>query len=325
VPTRLCIVIVNYRTAPLVAECLRSIAEQAANLGGMRVVVADNASGDDSTSTLGGLIEREGWGGWVSLLALPRNGGFAAGNNAAIGLATGFERPDYFVLLNPDTICRPGAIGALVDFMESHPRAGIAGSRLEDASGAPAHSAHNFFSPLGELEAGARLGILSRALGRFAVTPPAREQRHECGWVSGAALAVRASVFKQIGLFDEGFFLYFEEVDFCARARKAGWQVWHVPESRVVHFEGAATGIQDARRRRAPYWYHSRRRYFVKHHGVAGLLMADALWALGRGSLALRRALGLGSGDGAPEPRRFAADLLWGDLRALVDGEVWGI
>jgi hypothetical protein len=91
----------------------------------------------------------------------------------------------------------------------------------------------------------------------------------------------------------------------------------------VLHFEGAATGIRLARRRRPGYWYDSRRRFFVKAYGVAGLLAADAMWALGRVSLVTRRALGLGGRAGRDrEPARFALDLLGGDLKAIANGEL---
>ena len=116
---------------------------------------------------------------------------------------------------------------------------------------------------------------------------------------------------------DEGFFLYFEEVDFCTRVRQAGWQIWYVPDSCVMHHEGGATGIKN-RGRRPAYWYASRRRYFVKHFGASGLLRADALWAAGRTSLALRRLLRLGGAGAERDPKHFAFDLLWGDL-------VWAI
>lgn len=322
---RLWIVIVNYRTARLAAQCLRSLAAERASVPGLRVVVADNASGDGSVEDLQQCIEAEGWRDWVSVLPMPRNGGFAYGNNGAIRRALRSGACDYLLLLNPDTVCRPGALRALLAFMQAHPRAGIGGSLLEDEAGAPVQSAHHFFSPLGELEAAARLGLLSRLLRRHAVAQPLRGSAHPCDWVSGAALMVRRAVLDQVGPLDEGYFLYFEEVDFCRRARQAGWEVWSVPASRVQHLEGAATGIRVRERRRPAYWFDSRRRYFVKHHGVAGLLLADALWAAGRTSLGLRRLLRLGSGGTNLDPQRFAVDLIWGDLRALFDGELWNL
>jgi len=313
-------VIVNYRTAALVVECLRSIAAEAAALPGFRAVVVDNASGDGSVETLAGAIEREGWRGWASVIANDRNGGFASGNNVGIREALR-ARVDHVLLLNPDTVARSGAIRALSDFLDSHPQVGIAGSALENAAGGAECSAHNAPSPLGELESGASLGLLSRALRRHAVTPPLRDVAHECEWVSGASLMVKKEVFDSVGLLDEEYFLYFEEADFCLRARQAGWQVWFVPASRVVHLEGASTGIADTSRRRPRYWYDSRRRYFLKHFGAAGLVLADALWAVGTASLALRRFLRLGAGGNGRNPRRFALDLLWGDLRFLVTGK----
>ena len=230
------------------------------------------------------------------------------------------DRVDYLLLLNPDTIVHEGAIKALTAFMDAHPRVGIAGSLLENATGETECSAHRSPSPLSELEAGARFGPLTRLLARHVVSPPASTAAHECDWVSGASLLVRRRALEQIGPMDEGFFLYFEEVDFCCRAREAGWDVWFVPESRVVHLEGAATGIRAAKSRRPKYWYDSRRRFFVKHYGTAGLLAADALWAIGRLSFLVRRFLHLG-GTAGNDPKWFMVDLLWGDVRATFAGK----
>lgn len=324
--SRTWIVVVNYRTADLAIDCMRSLASQVDDLRGGRVVVADNASGDGSVEKLTDAIEREGWSTWAEVVPLDRNGGFAFGNNAGIRMALASpETVDYVMLLNPDTIVRPGAIRALAEFMGTHPNAGIAGSLLETPDGRVDCSAHRVHSPLSELDGGARLGILSRLLRRHIVSPPLRQEAHPCDWVSGASMIVRRSVIEEIGPMDEGFFLYFEEVDYCWRAKKAGWEVWYVPQSRVLHLEGAATGIKTAAKRRAGYWYDSRRRFFIKHYGVAGLLLADALWAVGRLSLLLRNILGLGGKGMEADPRRFMPDLLGGDLRAIASGQARAI
>ena len=319
------IVIVNYRTADLAIDCLRSLAAQTADLGGGRVLVIDNASGDDSVPKLTAAIERENWSNWAQVMPLDRNGGFSFGNNAGIRYALAAPvRVDHVLLLNPDTIAHPHAVKFLVDFMAAHPAVGIVGSLLENTAGGVDCSAHRDPTPLGELVSGARLGLLTRLLARHVISPPAKNKPHACDWVSGASMMLRREVIEQIGLMDEDFFLYFEEVDYCRRARTAGWSVWYLPESRVVHLEGASTGIQVGAKRRAGYWYASRRRFFIKHQGITGLLAADTLWALGRLSYLLRRLLRLGRFSIANDPKWFMFDLLAGDLRALLTGQALG-
>ena len=123
---------VNYRSAGLAVNCLRSLEPEVAGHPGARAVVVENASGDDSADRLARAIREDGWGGWASLVVAPRNGGFAAGNNLAIApaLASG-DPPDLIWMLNPDTLARPGALWGLVNFLAGHPEVGLAGSRLE--------------------------------------------------------------------------------------------------------------------------------------------------------------------------------------------------
>jgi hypothetical protein len=260
-------------------------------------------------------------------MPLDRNGGFAFGNNAGIRAALASpNHVDYVMLLNPDTVARAGAIKALVGFMGSYSRAGIAGSLLENANGGVECSAHRIHSPLSELDAGARLSPLSRLLHRYIVWGRPGTEAHQCDWVSGASLIMRREVLERVGLMDDGYFLYFEEVDFCRRAQKAGWECWYVPNSRVMHLEGASTGINAVAKRRAKYWYDSRRRFFVKHYGIAGLVAADVLWAIGRFSYLLRRILRISARFGeANDPKWYTFDLLWGDLWAILRGRVWRI
>jgi GT2 family glycosyltransferase len=137
---------------------------------------------------------------------------------------------------------------------------------------------------------------------------------------------VRRRVLEEIGEMDEGFFLYFEEVDFCHRARRAGWDVWYGACGTIVHHEGASTGIKVEARRRPAYWFDSRRRFFVKTYGTHALLTADLLRLLGRMSYLLRRLLRLGRATRHdPTPPRFHLDMLVGDLRALLKGELRGL
>lgn len=318
------VAIVNYRTGPLVVECLASLVSEVPELRGGRVIVVDNASGDGSVQHISTAIEANGWGEWSEVMALPRNGGFAYGNNRAIERARQLDAGiGTMVLLNPDTVVRPGGLRALQHHFDSHAESGIAGASIEDADGIRQRAAHPFPSPLTELVQGLQLGVAARLLGLASLGRAAEERSHPCDWVSGACFAVRRQVFDRIGLLDEGYFLYFEEVDFCLRARRAGWSCWYVADARVVHREGSSTGIRDAARRRPAYWFDSRRRYFTRAHGMLGLVAADLLWALGRASFVFRRAIGLGGARKLEQvPRRFAFDLLTGDARAILRGDL---
>ena len=308
---RLLIVIVNYRTADLTIDCLRSLRDQVVGRTGTSVVVTDNASGDSSASRIASAIEKSGWSDWVGLRPLEHNGGFACGNNAAIRPALqSADPPEYILLLNPDTIVRAGAIWALLEFMDAHPAVGIAGSRLEHPDGAAQPSAFRFPSVASELEEGARLGWVSRILNSRRVAPPPPDQPSPADWVAGASMIIRKAVFGAIGLLDERYFMYYEEVDFCRRAGAAGWPCWYVPQSRVIHLVGQSSGVTNANsplKRRPAYWFQSRRRYFLTHCGRMRTFLADLLWAAGFAQWRLRRAL-LGKPD--PDPRRLLSDFI---------------
>jgi GT2 family glycosyltransferase len=286
----LLVVIVNYRTADLTLDCLESLQEEVHSVSGTRVVVVDNASGDDSVARLEAAVRTRGW---ASIEPLERNRGFAAGNNAAIRpVLAAANPPRYVLLLNPDTIVRPGALRALVDFMDSRPDVGIAGSRLEEPDGTPQRSAFRFPSVLGELEGGLRLGAASRLLGRWVVAPEVPAGPGLTDWVAGACMMIRTTIFTAIGLLDEGYFMYFEEVDFCHRARRAGWPCWYVPAARVVHLVGQSSGVTHpsaARQRRPGYWFQARRRYFLVNHGRIATVLANLAWSLGHATYRLRR------------------------------------
>lgn len=292
---RLLIVIVNFRSASLCIDCLRSLAPEVAANAGTRVVVTDNPSGDNSVEEIGHAIARNNWSSWCELKPLPRNGGFAYGNNEAIRPALqSNDPPQYVLLLNPDTIVRPGAIRALLDFMDANAKAGIAGSRLMHENGDAQVSAFRFHTVLSELEAGVRLGFVSKLLKKRIVAPPVpqTQQPTQTDWVAGASMIIRREVFESAGLLDEGYFMYFEEVDFCLRARRAGWTCWYVPASRVVHLVGQSSGVTDvkqAKKRRPRYWFESRRRYFVKNHGKLKTAFADMFWMSGFVTYRMRR------------------------------------
>ncbi len=293
------VVIVNYKTADLTVACLQSLHDERSGTVPFRVVLVEGCSGDGPQ--LRRVIDARGWSAWVTLLMADKNGGFAFGNNIGIREAMAWAcPPEYVMLLNPDTEVRAGAIDALVSFMHERPQAGIAGSSFEGPDGDPWPIAFRFPSIVSELDRGLRLGWLSRVL-RSRVVPMSMSDRCEpVDWVSGASMLVRRSMLDQIGPMDDGFFLYYEEVDLCRRARRAGWQCWYVPQSRVMHISGQSTGVSSKGVKRRPmpaYWFESRRRYFVKHHGVWGARFADATYCFGLAVYKLRRRL-----FGLPDP-----------------------
>jgi len=290
---RLLIVILNYRTADLTIACLRSLQPEVTSLPGTQVIVTDNASGDGSADAIAAAIAAKGLSAWARCQPLPKNGGYAYGNNAPIRSALESPTPpDFVLLLNPDTEVRPGALAALLAFMRDHPECAIAGSRLEDERGQVHSSAFNFPSAWSELDRGLALGVVTRLLQKRSIHRPIPDAACEVDWVAGASMLVRREVFERIGLIDEAYFLYFEEVDFLLRARRAGLRTFYVPTSRVVHHMGASTGVTDIKQppRRIPtYWFDSRRRYFLKNHGLTHAALADAAFVLGHSAQRLRR------------------------------------
>jgi GT2 family glycosyltransferase len=293
---RVLVVIVNYKTAPLTVRCLQVLEPELKAIDGSRAVVVENASGD--ADELARAIRAYGWDDWVTLDVSDRNGGFAAGNNRAIRAALASDDPpEHVLLLNADTEVEPRAVRALRDFLDARPDVGLAGSRLVNPDGSDWPYAFRFYSAWSEFEIGVRLGLVTRLLEarRSWRTMGSATTPAPVDWVSGASLMIRREVFRDVGLLDDGFFLYYEETDFCLRARRAGWPCWYVPESRVMHIAGQSTGMAGSERRkgRVPsYWFESRRRYFLKNHGPAGALAADLAFGLGFSLWRLRRALG---------------------------------
>jgi len=278
------VVVVNYRTGALTVECLRSLAAEVAACPGTQVAVVDNCSGDGSADVIAAAIEREGWSAWATLLRAPINGGFSYGNNFAVRRAlASADPPDAFWLLNPDTQVRAGALSALVDFLHAHPWVGIVGSSLEGSDGVVWAHAFRFPTLLSEVSRGLRLRIVAELLKNHMVMMTMGDTAERVDWLPGASMMVRREVFESVGLMDEGYFLYFEETDFCLAARRANWECWYVPQSRVMHHAGQSTGVtgeQGSLNRRPQYWFDSRRRYFVKNHGWFYAALTDLVWSL---------------------------------------------
>jgi N-acetylglucosaminyl-diphospho-decaprenol L-rhamnosyltransferase len=240
----LAIVIVNWNVRDLLRACLTSVYEslKGSNLAG-EVWVVDNASTDGSVEMVRERFPR------ARLMANQTNVGFAAANNQALR-AMGFaseecnELPRYVLLLNPDTEVRGDALATMVRFLDENPQAGVAGAKLLYPDGQLQHSAFAFptlaqvfldFFPLHH-----RL-LNSRLNGRYPRQLYERGEPFPIDHPLGAALMARREAIQEVGLLDERFFIYCEEVDWCMRMKKAGWGIYCVPRAEVVHHEARST------------------------------------------------------------------------------------
>ena len=289
------VVIVNTRTADMTIDCLKTLDVEMRSMPGLRVTVSDNDSGDGSDDKIRHAMQELNWGSRGTVIQVGSNNGFSAGNNAGIRAAIArADSPDFVFLLNPDTLVEPGAIKVLIDFMEANPKVGLTGSRMMYPDGRMQMSSFRFHSVWSELENSVRLGVVSRLLKSKQVVIPLPDEAVQVDWVGGASMMIRRAVIDQIGLLDETYFVYYEETDYCLRARRAGWTSWYIPQSVIVHLEGQSTGVSDkkkAPKRRPAYWFASRRHYFVRNHGWLTALTADVLWTVGFASFRVRQFL----------------------------------
>jgi hypothetical protein len=309
VTMKLLVVILNYHVTDLTIECLRSVAPEISSVPGMKVAVCENGSGGDAEARLRDAIAAGGWDSWAELTAVHPNRGFTGGNNIVIRQwMASADPPEYVLLLNADTLVRPGAFRALVDFMDTHPDVGVAGSRLEWPDGSQQSSPFRFHGIVSELDRGLRLGVVSKLVSRWLPCLPAPNDASQVDWVSGASMLIRKTVIDRIGPLDEGLYTYFDDIDYCLNAKRAGWQTWYVPQSRIIHLEGASTGIvANSPKRRPAYWFQARRRFFLKNYGALYTLLADAAFLCGFALWRLRRRV---QGKPDTDPPHMLADAL---------------
>ena len=258
----LSIIIVSYNTRLALRDCLKSLEDAARGLHA-EVLVVDNASRDGSAEMVRRQFPR------VRLCAMERNLGFAAACNVALALFQG----RYALLLNPDTLVGPGALGAMTAFMDAHPKCACLGPRLIGADGCCQPSARGDHTLLDHLFALAALTMRfprSRLFGRFYLSFWDGSTERQVDWVCGAAMMIRREAIDRVGLLDGGYFLYYEEADFCRRARAKGWKVWYSPAAEIVHLSGLSAETEAGHRISGDilrYRLASRRRYFRKFSG----------------------------------------------------------
>jgi hypothetical protein len=308
-------VILNWRTADMTLRATEAGLREMVGMPGA-ITIVDNNSGDGSFEKISAEVAARGWDKGetpVRVIQSGHNGGFGAGNNVGIraGLPGGL-RPDYVYLQNSDAFPDPGGIRALYDHLECHPATGFAGSYIHGDDGAPHRTAFRFPSILSEFEAYVRFGPVSRLLRRHIVAQPIPDMTCRVDWLAGASFMMRQDVLDAIGLFDETFFLYFEETELCHRAAAAGYPTDYVRESSITHIGSVSTGMKTWARMPG-YWFDSRRYYFTKVHGrgytalaTLSLILGASLWRLRL--LVQRKDRG--------DPPHFLRDLITHSVRA---------
>jgi GT2 family glycosyltransferase len=260
----LAVLIVNWNVRDLLSACLASVyAELSHSALQATVWVVDNASQDGSSE-----LVRTGFPE-ARLIVSNENLGFAGGNNLALRQIDPLQPPRHVMLLNPDTEVRPGALGALVDFLERNTQAGVAGARLFFGDGRFQHSAFDFpdlWQILFDLYPLPGRLYESRLNGRYPRSWYELGAPFPVDHPLGAAMMVRWEVIHQVGLFDEGFHMYCEEIDWCMRIKHRGWDIFCVPAAEVIHYEGQST--RQIREESFVNLWRSRRRLYDKHYGA---------------------------------------------------------
>jgi GT2 family glycosyltransferase len=248
------VVIVSYRCGPLLRRCLQSLREHAP-ADGARITVVDNASGDGTAD----VVRREF--PEVRLIALEENTGFSAANNLVLRETTA----DYVLVLNPDTQLSAGTLDTLLGLMDANPRIGIAGCRLVQEDGTFDHAARRSFpTPASALGHFLRLGRSDRAPAALAAYRAPEVSEGPVDAVNGAFMLMRRAMLDEIGLFDEGYWMYMEDLDLCYRAASAGWITWYEPSVDAVHIKAGTSGHH--RRLRLNYAFHyGMYRYYRAH------------------------------------------------------------
>ncbi|RFP88095.1 glycosyltransferase family 2 protein [Rhodobacteraceae bacterium 63075] len=308
-------IVLNFRTPEMTLKAAEAAREALEGLNA-ELVIVDNDSADGSFERMSAHVTEQGWN--VRVLQAGRNGGYGAGNNIGIiaGLSDG-TRPEFYYILNSDAFPARDAVRLLKDYLVANPAVGFAGSFIHGPDGDAHVTAFRFPTALGELEGAARFGPLSRLLRNHIVPLPVPDETVMVDWLAGASMMMRAETLQQIGLFDESFFLYFEETDLCLRAARAGWATVYLRESEVAHIGSVSTGMKSWPR--VPgYWLDSRWHYFSKNHSRAYACYATALHLLGGTFYKLRRLIERKPTHATPH---FLYDMFSHALRALFVGK----
>ena len=261
--------IVNWNTRDELRDCLGSVVAQD-GLAGLEVIVVDNASTDGSIDML-----REDFAGRVALIANSTNRGFGAAHNQAIELSSG----RYVLILNPDSrILHGDVLKRMVAYMDANPDTGVLGPRILNPDGSLQFSARRFPPMFAGIFRHTILGKLfpnNRFVRGYLMTDNPHDRTMDVDWLSGSALMVRRETLDQIGVFDERFFMYCEDVDLCKRAKGANWRVVYYPEVEVSHRIGAASDKNPIEM--IKQHHRSMLLYFLKHNSRSPKILLTPL------------------------------------------------
>jgi N-acetylglucosaminyl-diphospho-decaprenol L-rhamnosyltransferase len=254
------IIIVNWNVRDLLRRCLLSILDQADIRPTREIIVVDCASSDGSNE----MVQHEFPA--VRLVASADNLGYAGGNNVGARLADG----RHFMILNPDTEVVGDALAVLVRYMDEHPRIGAAGPLLRYPDGSLQSSRRRFPTLATAFWESTLLDQWfpdNRFAARYRMADQPADAAQSVDWLVGAATLIRRTAWEETGPFDEDYFMYFEELDWCRRCRAAGWEIHYVPQAQIIHHEGKSS--EQAMAARSIRFQRSKVRYFSKHHGAA--------------------------------------------------------
>ena len=304
----LSIIIVNYNVRPFLENSLVSAGKAMEGIPA-EIFVVDNASDDGSVEMV-----RERFPD-VRLIVNAANRGFAAGNNSAIPQCRG----KYILLLNPDTLVQEDTFRVMVRFLDEHPEVGLAGCKILNPDGTLQLACRRSF-PTPPVALSRILGLSalfprSRFFGKYNLTYLDQDKSYEVDAVSGSFMMFRRGLVDQIGLLDEQFFMYGEDLDWCYRIKQAGWKIWYSPETQIIHYKGESarrTEIDEVK------LFYEAMRLFVRKHLKQGVL-ANAL--LGAG-IALREWIAF-LGKIARPLLAVAADLVIIDASLLLGELIW--
>lgn len=310
---KLAVSILNFRTPDLTLRSIQASIDALASVSEpWCIIVVDNDSQDGSENTLREALaikqaaQEKDWDK-VEIHQSGRNGGFGSGNNFAIRYAReNYPDLEYVYVLNSDAFPDKAAIVTLIDFLDKNDQYGFAGSYIYGTDGHAHETAFRFPSVLGEFEGAIRFGPVSKILDKYKVPLGVPEASCDVDWLAGASMLMRIKCLEDIDIFDETFFLYFEETDLCLRAQRAGWKIRYILESKVAHIGSASTGMKQWDRIPS-YWLDSRKYYFTKNHGIFTFYLATVFRSLAGAFYGLRCKI---EGKQNVDPRCFIRDML---------------